>query len=48
MFKRLICAWRTGHKWRALGSVMIATRKGVVPHFHYSCDICGAQHLEEW
>lgn len=44
MFRRLICWWRTGHRWAALGSQM----RHSGPHFIYMCEHCHAMKWVRW
>lgn len=37
MLDRLICWWRTGHDWEALGSCLW---KHAGPHYVYQCKNC--------
>lgn len=44
MIRRLLCWWRTGHDWEALGSLLLRTG----PHYAYRCRHCGASKMVRW
>lgn len=44
MIKRLLCWWRTGHAWEALGSRLLRTG----PHYVYRCKHCHSWKKVPW